>query len=130
MNITREFRLTLPNEPGELARVCESLAKYEVNIRSIAGIAGKPPVIAITTEQEHDARIALKELGLEFQELELIIKKLTDVPGELAFFTRKLADAKINVESIYMLGELAGEGKIGLTVTVSDIDKAKKLLAL
>jgi len=129
MNITKEFRLILPNKPGELARICEALAKHEVNIRSIAGIAGTLPVMAITTEQEDGARDALKELGIDFQELELIIIKLTDVPGELAFFTRKLADANINIESIYMLGELAGEGKIGLTVTVNDIDKAKKLLA-
>jgi hypothetical protein len=128
MEYKKDFRISLPNEPGQLARVCEALGKRDVNIRTLAGISGSKPTLAIITDNEDETRAVLKELGLNFKESDLFTIKLTDIPGEIAFFTRKLTDAKINIESIYMLGELAGEGQIAFTV--DNPEKVKEILKL
>jgi hypothetical protein len=124
----KDFRISLPNEPGQLARVCEALSARGVNIKSLAGIAATPPVLAIITDNEEDTKEALEELGLTYVQDELLIVRLSNIPGEIATISRKFADAGINIESIYMMREIGEEGEIA--ITVSDFEKAKKILEL
>jgi len=127
MSSTKEFRISLPNQPGQLVRVCESLSQRNVNIRTIAGIAGTNR-LAMVTDQEDPTKEVLQKLGLSFEEVELLTVRLVDKPGTLAGFARKLADANINIESIYRLGVTADGVEVAFTV--SDIDKAKPVLGL
>lgn len=73
----KEFRISLPNQPGQLARVCEALGKRSINIRTVAGVAGAP-VFVLVTEQVEQTGAAFQELGLSFQEVELLTAKLAD----------------------------------------------------
>jgi hypothetical protein len=98
-----------------------------VNIRTIAGIAGTNR-LAMVTDQEDPTKEVLQKLGLSFEEVELLTVRLVDKPGTLAGFARKLADANINIESIYRLGVTADGVEVAFTV--SDIDKAKQVLGL
>ncbi len=123
----KEFRILLPDQPGQLARVCEALSQRKVNIRTVAGIAGAT-LLAVVTEQEDHTRAAFQELGLNFHEVELLTIKLVDRPGELATFAKKLSDANINIESIYILRTSADEVEIAFTV--SDMDRARQVLGL
>lgn len=127
MSCTKEFRISLPNQPGQLVRVCEALNQRNVNIKTIAGTAGTNQ-LAMVTDQEEFTREVLQKLGLSFQEVELVTVRLVDKPGTLADFARKLADANINIESIYRLGVAADEVEVAFTV--SDINKAKQVLGL
>ena len=127
MSSTKEFRISLPNQPGQLVRVCEALSQRNVNIRTIAGIAGTNR-LAMVTDQEDPTKEVLRKLGLSFEEVELLTVRLVDKPGTLAGFARKLADANINIESIYRLGVTADGVEVAFTV--SDIDKAKPVLGL
>ncbi|KPL14360.1 hypothetical protein AMJ74_03565 [candidate division WOR_3 bacterium SM1_77] len=127
MSSTKEFRISLPNQPGQLVRVCEALSQRNVNIRTIAGIAGTNR-LAMVTDQEDPTKEVLQKLGLSFEEVELLTVRLVDKPGTLAGFARKLADANINIESIYRLGVTADGVEVAFTV--SDIDKAKPVLGL
>ena len=79
-------------------------------------------------DKEEETRTALQNLGISFQEVELLTVKVPDRPGELAKIARKLGDAQINIESIYLLSKASGEAELALTV--SDIAKAKQLLGL
>ncbi len=123
----KEFRILLPDQPGQLARVCEALSQRKVNIRTVAGIAGAT-LLAVVTEQEDHTRAVFQELGLNFHEVELLTIKLVDRPGELATFAKKLSDANINIESIYILRTSADEVEIAFTV--SDMDRARQVLGL
>lgn len=128
MGEKKEFRISLPNEPGQLARVCEALGRRGVNILSVAAIGAANPVVALVADQEDKAREALEELGLSFQEVELLTVEVPHRPGELGTFAKKMGDANINIESIYLLWDSGGEVKVALTV--SDLTKAKQELGL
>ena len=128
MGEKKEFRISLPNEPGQIARVCEALGRRGVNMLSVAAIGADNPVVALVADQEDKIGEALEELGLSFQELELLTVDLPHRPGELGSFARKMGDANINIDSIYLLWESSGEVKVALTV--SDLTKAKQELGL
>jgi hypothetical protein len=128
MEARTEFQISLPNEPGQLARVAEALGRRQINIITIAAIGVANPVVVLVTLQEDETREVLDELGLKFKEAALLTVRLPNVPGELGCFTRKLADSNINIESMYLLEESFGE--IRIAFTVDDLDKAKQELGL
>lgn len=123
----KEFRLSLPNHPGELARVAEALGRRGVNILSVAAIGAASPVVALVAEQEDQARTELQGLGVSFQEAELLTVKLADRPGQLGELSKKLGDAQVNIDSVYLLGKAGGDAELALSV--SELDKAKQALA-
>jgi len=126
--MAKEFRISLPNRPGQLARLAEDLGRRGVNILALAGVGTAKPVMALAVDQEDKTREALKNLRLKFREVELLTADVPHRPGELSVFARKMADAKINIQSIYLLEGAVGEVKVAFTV--SDPDKAKQKLGL
>ena len=125
MIVRKDFRVTLPNEPGQLARICEALSVCGVNIRTIAGVAGTPPILAMVTDNESETRRVLHALDLHYEETDLLLIRFNNNPGEIATFSKALAEEGINVSAVYMLGETSGEGMIAFGV--NDIDKAKDI---
>ncbi len=121
-----EFRISLPNEPGQLARVGEALGTRGVNILTVAAIGTVEAAVALVTDQEDKTREALGDLGLSYQEIELLAVSLSHQPGELGVLAKKLADADINIESMYLLEESAGIVKIA--ITVNDLTRARQVL--
>lgn len=120
-----EFRVRIANEPGNLWRVCNALHKSGINIRTIAGIAGQD-ILAIVTDQEDATRKIFNMIGLDFEEFDLIILRVTNMPGEIAFYAKKLADAGVNIDSVYMVGEANGKGEMALAV--DDAERAGQVL--
>lgn len=117
----------MANEPGTLWRICDALQKNGINIRTIAGIAGQD-ILAVVTDQDDETREVFKKLRLTFAEFELIVLRVTNMPGEIAFFAKKLSDFKINIDSVYMLGESKGKGEMAFAV--DDVERAKQVLGL
>jgi len=126
--MAKEFRISLPNKPGQLARLAEDLGRRGINILAVAGIGAAKHVMALVVDQEEKTREALTKLHLKFQEIELLTVDVPHRPGELGMFAKKMGDAKINIESIYLLEGSAGEVRVALTV--SDFNKAKQNLGL
>ena len=124
----KEFRISLPNKPGQLARVAENLGLQGVNILAVAAIGAANPVIALVVDLEDKTRKVLKKLRLRFQEVELLTVDVPHRPAQLAAFAKKMGDAKINIESIYLLEK--SKGKVKVALTVSDLNKAKQKLDL
>jgi hypothetical protein len=124
----KEFRVFLPNEPGQLARVGEALSHRGVNILTVAAIGALNPAVALVVDQEDIARVVLEELGLGFEEVELLTLNVPNRPGELSTFAKKLGDAEINIESIYLLEASGEEAKVALTV--SDAARAREVLGM
>ena len=124
----KEFRISLPNQPGQLAHVGETLGQRGINILTVAAIRSASPVSPPVVDKADQTREVLQEMGLSFQEVELLTVKLTHQPGELGIFARKLGDANINIESVYLLGGFEEEKEVAFSV--SDTARAKQLLGL
>jgi hypothetical protein len=122
-----EFKVYLLNKPGELARVTEALATRAVNIMAIASESGTDrPFLRIVTNDASTATKALDTAGFDFEQNGVLSVELLDRPGELAKIAKRLARARVNVESIYIIGKKNGQTE--LAVAVDDEKKAKKAL--
>jgi len=123
----KEFRISLPHRPGELARIADMLARREINLKSVAGIAAaNKAVVTMVAYDVNAMRTALQEGNIRFEEVEVLTVDLEDKAGELADIAAKIGNAGVNIESIYMLGR---EGsKVQLAIAVDNIQKAKKAL--
>ena len=97
------FIVELRNQPGELARVTESIAQKGIDIRAFSAVTcGGSGSLALVTNDEAATRTALADAGYAAREIEVVgaPTSATDHrPGTLAAAARKLADAGINVEA-------------------------------
>jgi hypothetical protein len=123
----KEFRITLTNRPGELARVAAALGRQEVSIKALAATASANQVILHLVGHDVEAtRTGLKSANIPFQEQEVMVILLEDKAGEIARVSSQLADAGINLSAIYLSGR--AEDLVEVVLAVDDIKKAKKIL--
>ena len=123
-----EFSMSLPDEPGQLARVSRALSEAEVNILTLCAIGRAAPNVAVVTEQVIEARLCLDKLGIEYTVNELLTLVMPDRPGSLADFADRLSNAGVNITSIYVLSRYRGDTE--LAFSVDDMDKARATLNL
>lgn len=123
----KEFRITLGNRPGELARVAENLSRAGVNIKAVSTTAeGNQVTVHLIGHDVEATRAALTEMRAEFTEQEIINLLLEDRAGELARVANQLGDAGVNIDAIYLTGK--ADDLIELAVAVDNIKKAKSVL--
>ena len=123
----REFSIHATHRPGEIGRVANELARFGVNLQSVAAMAfGNQGVIRILPDDVDAARSALERANIRFEEHEVVTVLLENQAGELAGLADKLANASVNVIAIYLTGR--AEGMVELAIITDDPKKAKKLL--
>jgi hypothetical protein len=94
------FIVELNDQPGELARVAEAVARKGIDITGFSGAtSGGRGSVALLTSDEAGTRAALSEGGFNAREVEVATASLENQPGTLAAAARKLADAGINIEA-------------------------------
>jgi hypothetical protein len=94
------FIVGLKDQPGELARVAEAVARKGIDITAFSGVSwGGNGTVALLTSDEAGTRAALSEGGFDMREVEVATASLENKPGTLAAAARKLADAGINIEA-------------------------------
>ncbi len=109
------------NRPGEFARAAEALGKARVNIEGVTEIEG---TVHLLVEDAAAARKALESAGLKVQaEREVLVVDVPDRPGELATITRKIADAGVNLDVLYMATNTR------VVISADDVTKARRALA-
>jgi hypothetical protein len=124
----RDFAIQLTHRPGELADVANALSLKGVNIKSLAALSvGSQAVMRLIPDDAEEARNALRDRNIRFEEHEVISVLLENKAGELTGVASKLSEAGLNLEAIYLVG-LAGD-LIELAIAVDDVRKAKKVLA-
>jgi hypothetical protein len=126
MKAMMEISMELPDVPGSLAKVTEALAEANINIETICAIGRVAPNVALVTKQVPQAKAVLDKLGINYSVSELLKMVLPDEPGVLAQFSRRLADAGVNMNSIYILSKFRGETE--LVFSVDDPVKARETL--
>ncbi len=121
----KELRVTMEDRPGSLAKLAEALGKAGVNIEAIsAQTAGGSGDIRILVADTAAARKALEGAGVTVGgEREMTFVDLEDRPGSLAATAKKLADQKINIDAVYVVG--AAAGKKQLAIGTSDTARAR-----
>jgi hypothetical protein len=123
----KEFKIFVKHIPGELAKVTEALASRAVNIKAISSEAiGDEASLRVVTNDVNTTIKALEEAGNKYVQNDLLTLTLIDRPGELSKVAKKLGRAKINIESIYILGQK--DGKTEVALVVDDLKKAQQRL--
>lgn len=124
----KQFTVILPNTPGALANFSETLAKKGVNIQSIAGEgAEEHGVIRIVTDDIKSTETALKG-NYKYIEEDIVLVKLKNRPGELAKMSRKLANAGININFLYVY--TATKDEMTIVLSTDKIAATKNVLRL
>jgi hypothetical protein len=120
----KQITVLLKNEPGALSTVCDAVEKVGVNIISLfGGGLNEEGLVHLITEDEKTTQKVLKNAGYDPIVSEILVARVPDKPGELAKVIRKLAHAKINIETIMLLTRERGEAVVA--IKVNNIEKAK-----
>lgn len=119
-----EFIVRLANRPGALARVTELLAEAEINIEALAawGLDGEG-LVRLIVDNADLTRDVLSTAGLGFEEHRVLATSLPHRPGELAKVCRRLADAGVNIDAMYLLR--SGPDGLELALSVDEPDEAE-----
>jgi hypothetical protein len=123
-----EVVVKLEDRIGALADLGELLGRHRVDIRALAVVkvpqgralahlVVEPADVAVRVLREHDL--------VPERVREVLSVTLDDEPGALGRYCRRLADASINLEAVYMAGERNG-AKV-LVLAVSDLHAARHM---
>jgi len=123
----RDCAIQLTNDPGDLARVAQALARRGVNIKALAGLTiGGEAMVRILPDDIVVARSALEAASIRFTESEVQVVLLENKAGVLATFTGRLGEAGINLEAVYTTG--ITDDLVELAIVSDNPKKAKKIL--
>jgi hypothetical protein len=119
-----DLTIRLADRPGAMAGACEALGAAGINIDGCcaypAGTAGQ---LHLLVEDPVAARAALVAAGYEVvQDRSVLLHELEDVPGSAGAALRRIADAGVNLELVYIA---AGTR---LVLGVDDLDAARTAL--
>src|SRR5215472_10030955 len=122
-----QLAVFLANRPGALARVCEALAKAEININALAtSDTVDHTVVRMVVSEPTKALMLLGEAGVLALEAEVLMIETANQPGVLATIADRLAEADVNIEYVYLAG-VGGENGL-IVLRPSDIEKAESAL--
>jgi len=126
--VAKELRIILDDKPGTLASLAETLARAKINMDTVAGLpTDGHGDIRIVVLKGRNAKKLIEAAGFTVAgERDVLVVQLPDRPGSLAAATRTLANAGINIDSVYVLGQ--ARGKKTVVFGVPDVRKAKALL--
>ena len=121
------FIVELANQPGSLATVCEALGASGVNITGVAGAtSGSTGSFAFTADDEAGARAVLDAQGWSYRQVGLVHAAVEHRPGTLAAAARRIADAGMNVDTMFVTG-MEGDNVL-IAFGVSDPSAARAAL--
>jgi hypothetical protein len=123
-----EVVVELEDRVGALADLGELLGGHGVDIRALA-VLSVAPGRALAHLVVEPADVAVRVLRghdlVPRRVREVLSVTLEDEPGALGRYCRKLADASINLEAVYLAGERNGAKE--LVLAVSDLPAARRL---
>jgi hypothetical protein len=99
-----DLLIEVENEPGALARVAAAISDAGVNIVGATCTGGGATAeLHILVPHAEAAKHALSISGLTVtREREVVVIQAEDRPGELADLARKVAEAGINIDLLYV----------------------------
>jgi hypothetical protein len=123
----KDFAIRLTDRPGELARVANMLARYGVNLKSVAALAiDGQATVHILPDDAEPARAALTKNAVPFKESTVVTVLLENRAGELARVSARLGEAGVNLRAIYVTGIV--DDLVELAIVADNPDKAREAL--
>ena len=122
----QEYCIKLPDEPGQMATLCESLASKGINLLTATALTATGAVVAVVTDDEEGTTEVLNNLGHEFHVSEVLLVTMPHQPGSLAALSRTMGNAGININSIYIMSK--DEDKAAIAFTADDVDAAREMI--
>jgi hypothetical protein len=99
-----DFTIVAPHTKGSLAHLAEEMGRENINIEGLCAVEHNEGVIfhLLTTDKAATTR-AITKVGYKVtRETEVIVERVEDRPGMLGKVTRRLADAGINLTTVYL----------------------------
>lgn len=120
----KQISIFLENKPGELSRICKTLAEADINIAtlSLADTADFGIVRMIVDDHVRGCEI-LRGAGFAVRETDVVMVTVPDCPGGMAALTEKLDRAGADIEYSYAYALGQGEKAI-LVFRFKDNEKA------
>lgn len=102
--MAKDLMVTLEDRPGTLAAMGEALGKAGVNVGGGCGFpSGGKGVFHLLVEDAAAARRALEQAGIMVSgERDVLVLEVEDKPGALGSIARKIANAGVNVDLVYL----------------------------
>jgi hypothetical protein len=123
-----DFNIVVPNTKGSLATLAEEFGREKINIEGLCAVEHNGSVVfhMLTTDKVATTR-AIAKVGYKvIRETEVIVERIDNHPGMLGKVTRRLADAGINLTTVY----LATDTRLVLgSENISALESAWKELA-
>jgi len=128
MEPATQLAVFLSNRPGALARVCDALAKAEINVHALAtSDTVDHSVVRMVVSDPTRALMLLGEAGVLALENDVLMIESDNEPGMLARIAERLSTAEVNIEYAYMAASLKSARGL-MILRTSDIDKAHRAL--
>lgn len=99
-----DFTIVVPHSKGSLATLAEELGREKINIEGLCAVEQNGSVLLhlLTTDKAMTTR-AIAKVGYKVsRESEVIVERIDNQPGMLGRVTRRLADAGINLTTVYL----------------------------
>lgn len=116
-----DLTVTLADQPGTLAGVCEALGRAGINIDGLCAFtAGGVGVVHLLVDDAAAARGALQAAGLEVRdEREVLVLDAEDRPGAAGELARRIARAGVNADLAYVATNTR------LVIGAEDLERAR-----
>jgi len=102
MAVKQQFSVCLPNEPGQLAKVCGVLRQAKVNIVAMSvADTSDTCMVRFICDKPAKAKAALRKKKMDVLARNVVAVELSNSPGALEGAAKKLAKAKINIDYVY-----------------------------
>lgn len=126
---TKQFTISVENQPGTVARIAKTLGDAKVNILALLGTAqGSTGTVQLVAEDAKKAKKALDGAGIAYQETPAEQYELQNKPGALAQSLSKLAGKGVNLGSIHATAAKGGKKAI-VVYTMEAAEKAATVTA-
>lgn len=122
------FTVRLKNQPGELARLCESMADSGINLVLCATTSGEDGIVAFIADDEASAETVLQEADITYTMRPALTIRMENQPGAGAATFRKLADVGVNAD--LLLPVRVSDDLFFAVICVDDADKARRTLGV
>jgi hypothetical protein len=128
MESATQLAVFLSNRPGALARVCDALAKAEINIHALTiSDTIDHSVVRMVVSDPTKALMLLGESGVLALENDVIMIEGDNAPGIVAKIAERLGKAEVNIEYAYLAASPKADRGL-IILRPSDVDKAQRAL--
>jgi hypothetical protein len=106
---TKQFTITVQNQPGTVAQIAKTLGTAKVNILALLATSqGTTGTVQLIAEDARRAKKALEAAGVAYQETPAEEVALANKPGALAQCLDRLAAKGVNLSSIHATAAKGG----------------------